>query len=168
MSNSLALPSFASFSPNQLVIRGNVTIDELEGVGASLALMDNCSAWWRGDALLFAERLYHEDAYQIVPEGAEKSWQKSRWVCERFEPSRRRISLSFGHHEVLTRLEDDEQEDWMNRAEDNGWSVADLRRAIKGDEIDRVDWHEKFDILHDTVATAYKQRDWDAVKGALE
>jgi hypothetical protein len=53
------------------------------------------------------------------------------YVASRFDFSRRRENLSWSHHETLAALEPDEQEGWLDRAEQHRWSVSDLRLMMR-------------------------------------
>jgi hypothetical protein len=54
------------------------------------------------------------------------------WVAKHFSPHRRRELLSFGHHAEVTALPEPEQDFWLRKAEELGWSVKQLRREIRG------------------------------------
>ena len=43
--------------------------------------------------------------------------------------------LSFSHHHAVINLSPAQQKKWLQRAVENEWSVADLRRQIKGDTL---------------------------------
>lgn len=54
------------------------------------------------------------------------------WVAGRWEMSRRRDTLSFSHHEELANLAlDEEQDEWLDRAEESGWTVKQLRVVMR-------------------------------------
>src|ERR1700752_2199864 len=59
------------------------------------------------------------------------------YVASRFSISRRRENLSWSHHAALAALPAEEQEEWLNQAVAEHWSVSDLRimlrTARKGD-----------------------------------
>src|SRR5262249_35172030 len=53
------------------------------------------------------------------------------WVASRFPLSRRRDSLSFGHHAEVAALDEEEQEAWLRRADLRRWSRNELRRNVR-------------------------------------
>jgi hypothetical protein len=52
-------------------------------------------------------------------------------VARRVPRSRRRTALSFTHHQLVAAMEPDEQEEWLDRAEANRWSVEEFRGALR-------------------------------------
>ncbi len=53
------------------------------------------------------------------------------WVARRFELSRRRDTLSFGHHAKVASMPAPEQDFWLRKAEQFGWSTSELRREVR-------------------------------------
>ena len=53
-------------------------------------------------------------------------------VCRRFPFERRRHTLTFGHHEILTpkRFSTEEQDFWLDEAERFRWNASELRRQV--------------------------------------
>jgi hypothetical protein len=58
-------------------------------------------------------------------------------VAGRFELSRRRDSLSFGHHAEVAALPGPEQDFWLRKAEEFGWPVRRLRREVRASLAER-------------------------------
>jgi hypothetical protein len=102
-------------------------------VGLQVGVLVDSSAWWIGDWLLYGQRTYG-DRYATAAAATGFSYQTLRnyaWVASRFPMSRRRDSLSFGHHAELAALDDEEQEAWLRRADLRGWSRNELRRNVR-------------------------------------
>jgi hypothetical protein len=53
------------------------------------------------------------------------------WIANKVAISRRRNSLSFGHHAEVAALTETEQDEWLTRAERFSWSRNQLRRRIR-------------------------------------
>jgi hypothetical protein len=53
------------------------------------------------------------------------------WVARRFAMSRRRDTLSFGHHAEVAALPEPEQDFWLRKAEEHRWPVKHLRRQVR-------------------------------------
>ncbi len=53
-------------------------------------------------------------------------------VCERIPPASRNGHLSHGHHTVVYMLDAEEREAWLERCAEEGWSVPEFRRQVKG------------------------------------
>lgn len=93
--------------------------DSWRELGSRVALVANCSAWWLGDWLLYGEQAYG-DRYEQAIADTSLGYQTLRnyaWVARKFPMSRRRDTLSFGHHAEVAALLDDEQDAWLARAE---------------------------------------------------
>jgi hypothetical protein len=102
-------------------------------LGHRVALVANCSAWWLGDWLVYGEHAYG-DRYKQAIADTSLSYQTLRnyaWMARTFPVSRRRDTLSFGHHVEVAALPEDEQDVWLVRAEQLHWSCNKLRRALR-------------------------------------
>jgi hypothetical protein len=104
-----------------------------ERIGLQVGVLVDSSAWWIGDWLLYGQRTYG-DRYATAAAATGFTYQTLRnyaWVASRFAMSRRRDSLSFGHHAEVAALEEDEQEAWLRRADLRRWSRNELRRNVR-------------------------------------
>jgi hypothetical protein len=102
-------------------------------IGRQLYVISDSSAWWWGDWLIFGTERF-PDRYQRAIAETALDYQTLRnyaWVARRFEVARRRDKLSFQHHVVVATLSDAEQDAWLTRAEENGWSRNELRRQLR-------------------------------------
>jgi hypothetical protein len=55
-----------------------------------------------------------------------------KWVSASIEVSRRREKLSWTHHSEVAALPSGEQDEWLDLAEQNTWTVRELRQRIRG------------------------------------
>jgi len=116
-----------------LVFPEGMPYDEWERTGYKLARMLSSSSWWLGDWLIYGKEHY-SDRYERAVEAAGLQYQTLRnyaWVAGRFPPTRRRATLSFQHHAELASSSVEEQEKWFQRTQENGWSLRQLRCAIR-------------------------------------
>ncbi|WP_239092082.1 LmbU family transcriptional regulator [Streptomyces sp. SID14478] len=107
--------------------------DEWERAGRQLADVLDSSSWWLGDWLVYGKDHY-TDRYQRGIRAAGLSYQTLRnyaWVSRRFDLPRRRPTLSFQHHAELASMPIEEQDLWLDRAEQRRWSTKQLRGAIR-------------------------------------
>jgi hypothetical protein len=91
-----------------------------------------------GDALRFGEDKYGEEFANAIDATREwmrlqgiqvaKNWQ---WVAGKIPPHIRRINLSFAHHEIVAKLEQSEQEEFLKLSEDEGLTVRELRDKVR-------------------------------------
>ncbi|MFE9427033.1 LmbU family transcriptional regulator [Kitasatospora sp. NPDC006697] len=106
--------------------------EEWERAGRQLSGIVDSSSWWLGDWLVFGKDHY-ADRYQRGIRAVGLQYQTLRnyaWVARRFEFSRRRPALTFQHHAELASLPPEQQEIWLDRAEQDRWTTKQLRRAI--------------------------------------
>ncbi|WP_172890644.1 LmbU family transcriptional regulator [Actinoplanes derwentensis] len=104
-----------------------------EQVGANLFSFANSSSWWIADWLVYGESTFN-GRYVEAAKRTSLSYQTLRnytWVASRFPMSRRRHSLSFSHHLEVVSLERAEQDYWLRKAEELGWSRNKLRTELR-------------------------------------
>jgi hypothetical protein len=121
-----------------LAISGKLTFENWQRAGSKLARVHDSSVWCLGDWVAYGEKEY-EDRYVRAIDAVGLEYQTLRnyaWVARRFGLSRRRDTLSFQHHAVVASLPPEEQDRWLDLAEQNQWSRNRMRqhlRAGKGD-----------------------------------
>ncbi|MET9608874.1 LmbU family transcriptional regulator [Streptomyces sp. NPDC006512] len=106
---------------------------EWERAGRQLADVLDSSSWWLGDWLVYGKDHY-TDRYQRGIRAVGLSYQTLRnyaWVSRRFDLDRRRPALSFQHHAELASMPVEEQDHWLDRAEQRQWTTKQLRDAIR-------------------------------------
>lgn len=104
-----------------------------EQAGAKIARIADSSAWCLGDWLLYGQDRY-TDRYRQTIAAVGLDYQTLRnyaWVARRFELARRREQLSFQHHAEVAALTQQEQDDWLDLAEQGTWSRNELRRRVR-------------------------------------
>ena len=109
------------------------------GIGRQLCAVSTSAAWCLGDWLAFGERAY-AGRYRRAVELTSLDYQTLRnyaWVARRFELSRRRDALSFGHHAEVAALAEAEQDFWLRKAEEHRWPVKRLRREVSASLAER-------------------------------
>ncbi len=102
--------------------------------------MCNSVAWCLGDWLVFGETAF-AGRYREAIEQTSLDYQTLRnyaWVARRFALSRRRDTLSFGHHAEVAALPEPEQDFWLRKAEEYRWPVKRLRREVRGSLAERA------------------------------
>lgn len=107
--------------------------DEWERAGRQLADVLDSSSWWLGDWLVYGKDHYI-DRYQRGIRAVGLSYQTLRnyaWVARRFPCPRRRAGLSFQHHAELASMPAEEQDRWLERAEQQQWTTKQLRGALR-------------------------------------
>jgi len=110
-----------------------MSFDRWLSVGRRLSDIYSSSAWCLGDWLVYGEAAF-AGRYREAIEQSSLDYQTLRnyaWVVRRFCLSRRRDSLSFGHHAEVAALPEVEQDFWLGKAEEFGWPVKRLRREVR-------------------------------------
>lgn len=116
-----------------------------EALGRFLGKIDVRTRWYIGDWLNFGEALYGEESAQAVEATAKDRYSEIERVtgldhqtilniqslCRRVKKAQRRADLGFWIHMAVAPLEPEEQDVWLERAKENGWTRAELTQAIK-------------------------------------
>ena len=119
---------------NHLVAEGEPSFDEWVACGDALKRIEASVMFWLGDWWRVGEHRYGESASQAADIGyAVQTMMNAAWVCGKIEPSRRRESLTFGHHEAVASLEPAQQDEILTRAETEQMSVRDVRHAVQSE-----------------------------------
>ncbi len=116
-----------------LRVPGQLPFERWLAVGRKLSDIHTSSAWCLGDWLLHGEHAYN-GRYRDAVEQTSLDYQTLRnyaWVARRISLSRRRHSLSFGHHAEVAALPQAEQDFWLRKAEELSWPVRQLRREVR-------------------------------------
>jgi hypothetical protein len=122
-----------------LIIPRGVSYGNWEMIGEQIFTVVDSSTWWIADWLAYGESTYH-DRYQEAIQKTSLNYQTLRnyaWVARRFELSRRRDNLSFGHHAEVSALDQPEQDYWLRKAEELGWSRNHTRQEVRNSLRDR-------------------------------
>ncbi len=116
-----------------LLLPSEMLYPEWERTGQQLVGVLSSSAWWLGDWLIYGREQY-SDRYEKAVRAAGLQYQTLRnyaWVAGKYPVDRRRVTLSFQHHAELAGASVEEQERWLQRAQEHGWSLRQLRSAYQ-------------------------------------
>lgn len=120
-----------------LHITARLSFDEWTLAGRRLSGLVDSSCWWLGDWLVYGREQY-SDRYQRGIEAVGLQYQTLRnyaWVARRFPKDRRHSALTFQHHSELASLPDEEQDQWLEQAEQRGWTTRQLRLAVRNAQL---------------------------------
>jgi hypothetical protein len=129
----VALPPAIEVKRSGLLFSNNPSLDAWEAIGRQLLSISDSATWWIADWLAFGEEKF-KDRYLEAIKKTSLSYQTLRnyvWVARRFELSRRRDCLSFGHHAEVAALNSPEQDYWLRKAEEHRWSRNQLRGEVR-------------------------------------
>lgn len=118
-------------SKTRLSLAEGIPFNEWRAIGEQLEKITESSLWWVADWAAYGERWYRRDYGPALEQlWARKSLQNLASVARAVEPSRRREGLSFKHHALVTALSPDEQDDWLDDAERQGWTTRELQEEL--------------------------------------
>jgi len=131
----LGLPETVEFQVQEsaIIFNGRLSLSDWESLGKRLLTLTESATWWVADWLVYGEQAY-KDRYQEAIKRTSLSYQTLRnytWVAKRFNIDRRHAALSFGHHAEVASLDQAEQDFWLRKAEEFGWSRNQLRQEVR-------------------------------------
>ena len=164
-----------------LEVRGTPTFGDYQGVGDFIQRVHKHSGFWLADWIVYGdsrpEWKEQIDAEMGVDQLTDQTVQEYRYVATHVPLSSRLDGISFAHHQEVAKLSPDDQQAWLAKAKQGGWTKRDLRDAIKTEARSRT-IEGRADTMHSIEvsvlldiegATPYaaEQTAWDAVKGAV-
>lgn len=131
--NELRAGGVLETTGTSLTLDRGLPYEKYEQLGAALGLINRSCAWWIGDWLLFGEGNYGERFAQAAEATglAEQTLLNRITVCRAIAPGRRQPGLSFSTHALVAPLGAREQRRWLRRAVEEGWTRAELDKALK-------------------------------------
>ena len=110
-----------------------VDVTQWQVIGRGLGRFGRHSQWWIGDWLLYARNRWGDmyTAARKITGYDYGSLRNMASTASKFELSRRRDALSWGHHTTVASLTVEEQDYWLDRALELRWSREDLRSALR-------------------------------------
>jgi hypothetical protein len=118
------------------VPQGDLGQAEWLATGRRLGAIGRCSQWWIGDWIRYGAARWGEkyaEAARITGYDV-ASLRNMAWVASQFDLSLRSDKLTWSHHVLLAPLEPEAKRFWLDRAEEERLSVADLRIELRGSE----------------------------------
>jgi len=115
------------------ILDPGLSFEDWDAVGFALSRIRDSMGFALGDWLLFGEAAYGERYTQAaaITRRSYSGLANLRYVSRHVVRSRRREELSWSHHAAVASLEPDEQVEWLDRAEEGGWSVDLLASMLR-------------------------------------
>ncbi len=122
-----------------LDIPDGLPLSDWATIGDALSQAEQSVMWWIGDWWAYGERQGYGERSRVLEELRTRGHNPPPFkicanagtVSRRFEGSRRRELLSFEHHKAVATLDKREQDWFLDRAEANHWSRAELRDEVR-------------------------------------
>ncbi len=130
-----------TFAGQGLDISATPSFEEFDVFGQLLTFFDRTLDWSIGDFWNAAHKRFRDEALQLFSENGMKlkTVQNKGSVCKKFPASRRRETLHFSHHAAVAGLETPDQERLLDNATERGWTVPQLRLAVRKWKQDKLD-----------------------------
>lgn len=127
------LESAGAISKTSITLPDDTPYPKVEALFHYFGAVSHALRWYIGDLINWGEGRYGDKVYQAADATglAEGTLQNYASVCGRVAPERRREGLSFAIHQTVAYLEPAEQERWLERAEEGGWNVKQLRELLR-------------------------------------
>lgn len=132
-SSSDVLGNSVMLRKSGLLFARGLRFNKWEAIGQQLLSVNESTTWWIADWIAYGEQRF-QDRYRDAVQRTSLNYQTLRnyaWVARRFDLSRRRDNLSFGHHAEVAALERAEQDYWLRKAEELTWSRNQLRNEVR-------------------------------------
>ncbi len=104
--------------------------------------VEEASPYWVGDLLAYAEdrQDWREkfDQALTATDLARHTLENHTTIARKVKGRARELAPSHTHARAVTKLPPAKQEEWLERAGDEGWTVAELERALRAAERPRV------------------------------
>lgn len=107
--------------------------------GRKLCKAGACLNWWLGDWINYGARSYGDRA-QIAESVADEiglgveAIKNAAWVSSSVPKTTRVVSLQWSHHREVAPFKPKDQTHWLALANENKWSVSQLRQAIRASQ----------------------------------
>ncbi len=117
-----------------LTVKGRPSYEDYCDVGRFCAHTHRASGWWLVDWLTYGEG--REEWAEKIDQAigitglAAKTLYNIR-AARHIDVSRRREDLDFTHHLEVAALSPPEQDEWLERAETEGWTARELRENVR-------------------------------------
>ncbi len=112
--------------------------------GRRCALIERANRWWIGDFLNYGEQAEYGETYREALSLFELDYSTLadlKWIASEFRFSDRSENLTWTHHRATASLDEDVRRYWLREAEENRWSVRELKARIKGEKAKPLPTH---------------------------
>lgn len=131
-------------TPTGIEIPEDTTPEEWQDIGAVIKSLDSSISWIVGDWAVHANKQWGLTALQIAEMFSYEQSTIETYisVCTAIHGMIRNHTVSFGHHRLVAGLEVNQQQEYLQMAAKNNWTISQMRTAIKGNRptlpLDRV------------------------------
>lgn len=122
---------------NGLEIAGDPSFEEWIECGNFIKRARGAVHFWIGDWLNYGERKWGEKYKEAIQQtGFDYSTLRDdKWVTSQIPPERRKEALSFDHHRSVANLDEDEQDELLEKAVNENIATKDFRKVVDGNNL---------------------------------
>jgi hypothetical protein len=115
------------------IVQGELGLADWVAYGRRIGVSGRSSGWWIGDWLRYGNARFGERYSRASKTTGydPQTLMNMVYVASHYGVERRREKLSWSHHAELAALDQEEQERWLTVAEQERWSLSDLRVACR-------------------------------------
>jgi N6-adenosine-specific RNA methylase IME4 len=117
-----------------VIVNGAFGSDHLETLADFIERWDGARMWWLGDLILLLPGLMpdKDDQFRFLGKRfTQSTCQSAQWVADKFAFFRRRKNLKWAHHAEVAGMDLATQDEFLDKAESESLSSADLRALVK-------------------------------------
>lgn len=124
-------PKF-SIKPTGIEFHQDLSFDEWDDLGTKLAPVGKSISFIIGDWINYGQKTFGDKYTEAISRtGMDYGYLRNiAYVARKVDLSCRHDNLGFEHHAVVAKLEPEEQQHWLDMADDNDLSVRRLRKSI--------------------------------------
>ncbi len=124
----LALETSGSLTQLGFTLPAEVTYEQYEAIGRGFGAVTEAMQWAVGDYIVQGEAVFGAESHQAIEALEISPASRSQYarVAERIPAERRVEGLTWSHHREVVALDPEQQDLWLGRAKDAGWSRQEL------------------------------------------
>ena len=122
-------------TPTGLIVTAPVPYEVWEAYGGALRRVESSLQWVIGDWLIYGEDTYGEkyaQATSMWPGRTIERLKRYAFVSQCVHLPIRTQNLSWSHHAEVATMDTVDQKLWLEKAEENNWSVRELKTNLDG------------------------------------
>jgi hypothetical protein len=171
----LNLPLGAEATEVELKLPKKIPFDVWENLTTGLITAEGSSQWLIGDSLVHGRAIFGEEYAQVIDvknlvRVDESAIRAYIWVSESVPAVLRKTRLRWSHHKEVAKLSYEEQKAWLERAEELGWTVRELRANIRlvADDTEDEAAEPDLQVLQDPLVRQFFEEHIETLKRRLD
>ena len=112
---------------------GNPSYEDWEAAFQFAKRSEQSVQFWVGDLIKAVENAPYSDKYTQALDATDyslRTLQNNKYVASKVPLENRHIGLSFEHHKAVAALDAPKQKEWLDKAEEEGWTVSEMKKEL--------------------------------------